>query len=878
MEGIFRRISFAALVVAFLTLVVFLYLKVTEPKPLSADRMAGIPMSAILIAEFHEPAELYRTLQNKSEIWSAFIEMETAKSVDRWLFLSDSISKKIPTESESRIEEIFLAMVPMLSGGVDFLLMQRFSDPVDPATLAKPFINDLVKGTVVNSREYDGVKTLICKKGELTYYVAFLSDVLLSSPSQLLLEEAIRLRKAGESPLTDSEFAQVAATAGHAKPVNLYLHPGRLFKAFEHTTPHSLRMGLPVLSRISGWVELDAVSRKNAILLNGYGWAPDTLDYLGGALRFQRPGKLDLAEVLPVNTAVLWHLSVSDLGLLRRNAKVDKDSSDAYFESWAGGEMAAALIDGKVMNTPADMVAQKIIIAQIADEDNWIKAAQNFIGCYTDSLQLSDTKIYKLHRSIRTDRFFGEFIPADTTSWVLRLKDYAVFSASQQILTDLETDFRNGNTLNSNEQFREFLDNLNPSSHYTVYIHPARYVAMTTKRSKGEEKKQLAADFISSFNGFAWQFVKEEKQLIYQSAFLRHGKSEIQKTDAVWEVHLDDHFAQGPWLFLNHINGTNEVLVQDELNTLYLLDKDGQILWRQKLDGPILSRVHIIDRFKNKKFQMVFNTPTSIWQLDRNGQPLEAFPLSMKKTMTLPITLADYDNARNYRIFADQENQLVCLDITGAPVKGWNYKSASNLAVSASHVSIKGKDYIMLALSDGSLLALDRHGKPRLNISEKVKVGEFWLWQGNTHANTEMIGRNIKDRIQRINLEGKVLDCNLAEAGEVLFIGSGKDRRIATWDKQHLKILNAGCDEVETSIHREAYDRVVFYETAGKQVLFWYNHSRQELVISDLEGNDWAHPPYPAKQALAVQYEKKEGLNLITCGPGAVVRCFKAPN
>ena len=84
-------------------------------------------------------------------------------------------------------------------------------------------------------------------------------------------------------------------------------------------------------------------------------------------------------------------------------------------------------------------------------------------------------------------------------------------------------------------------------------------------------------------------------------------------------------------------------MIQDQKNQLYLLSNAGIILWKQMLDGPLKSEVFQVDCYKNGKMQYLLSTRHKIYLLDRNGNPVEKYPVELRSPATAGISVFDYD-------------------------------------------------------------------------------------------------------------------------------------------------------------------------------------------------------------------------------------------
>ena len=121
------------------------------------------------------------------------------------------------------------------------------------------------------------------------------------------------------------------------------------------------------------------------------------------------------------------------------------------------------------------------------------------------------------------------------------------------------------------------------------------------------------------------------------TAGLHHAPLKQQQGNGVlWETNIGAAIASGPFIVRNHNNNTHEVLVQDANHKIHLLGSTGQILWSKQLEGAMIGGVHQVDRFKNGKLQLLFNTASSIHMIDRNGKDVGGFPVKLKAPATAP--------------------------------------------------------------------------------------------------------------------------------------------------------------------------------------------------------------------------------------------------
>ena len=226
-------------------------------------------------------------------------------------------------------------------------------------------------------------------------------------------------------------------------------------------------------------------------------------------------------------------------------------------------------------------------------------------------------------------------------------------------------------------------------------------------------KIEKQTELLRKFNAFIYQVDHYKNDLYYNHIYFKHGPEYKQETNSLWELQLKAGVAAKPVFVVNHYTEALEIAVQDVENRLYLISNTGKVLWERQLDGKIMGEIEQIDVYRNRKFQMIFNTANTVYLLDRNGNDVESFPVKLRSPATAPIGVVDYDNSRDYRIFICRKGGVIDLiDGMGNPVDGWTFADASqNLIAPVKHLRIKSKDYLFTASESGKVFLLNRRGE-----------------------------------------------------------------------------------------------------------------------------------------------------------------------
>src|SRR5204863_3027562 len=104
-------------------------------------------------------------------------------------------------------------------------------------------------------------------------------------------------------------------------------------------------------------------------------------------------------------------------------------------------------------------------------------------------------------------------------------------------------------------------------------------------------------DFLK-FSPVALQFSHYE-DIFFTNGYIQFSSQVQEHSNRFWQVKLDATPRGSPSFVVNHYTGEKEIMIQDSLNNIYLLTNNGKILWKRKLDSPVMSEIYLIDFFEN---------------------------------------------------------------------------------------------------------------------------------------------------------------------------------------------------------------------------------------------------------------------------------------
>ncbi len=230
----------------------------------------------------------------------------------------------------------------------------------------------------------------------------------------------------------------------------------------------------------------------------------------------------------------------------------------------------------------------------------------------------------------------------------------------------------------------------------------------------------------SAFSNFGFQ-LSNFKNKIYVQASLNSGKviqqePETNVNNAIWELNLDTVSLNTPEIVINHKTQEKEIITSDENGNVYLVDANGNLLWKKSVSGKVISNFNQVDFHKNDKLQYLFNTEDELHLITRKGEYIEGFPVKLDEKATSPLSVFDYENDKNYRILiACKNNKIYNYNIEGKKQGGFEVVSTQTTVTNPiTFKRVDGKDFLIATDDSGKIYCFDRKGRTRLSFKNNL--------------------------------------------------------------------------------------------------------------------------------------------------------------
>ena len=255
-----------------------------------------------------------------------------------------------------------------------------------------------------------------------------------------------------------------------------------------------------------------------------------------------------------------------------------------------------------------------------------------------------------------------------------------------------------------------------------VYRHPGvgtdAYINRRSEASSMEAARRLGLDdtYIYMDEAEGWKlsrYIEDARTLDY------HDEQQVTQALAMLRrLHESGEQTAYPFDAWGEIQGFEESLRRfnraDFEDMQQMRDGIARLRAHLEADGTPVRLCHCDSYAPN----FLLDRADKMYLIDRNGNAAGRFPVAFKGKCEQGISVYDYDNNRNYRIFVPCENREVYLyGLDGKPVEGWNPQKTDKPVVSkVQHFRVADKDYIVFA-DRYRFYILDRKGKERVRVS-----------------------------------------------------------------------------------------------------------------------------------------------------------------
>jgi hypothetical protein len=729
--------------------------------------------------------------------------------------------------------------------------------------------------------------------------ITILNNVLLISSSSFVIEEAIRFYLSDNpNRLSDKLGEPISKDAGL----------GRLI------------LSAKGISKLLGGVLIDKESLSQQALKSADYLLALTLAFEDNQFVFKGPlSGMETVDFLPAVQAQFSEfepfisnrtLSITQINL-KDSYETQKLANSAFVPtSTVSGEIQSRLIDRGFFDNlsgeqyflemEAVTAAQKnqaLLIKTLQPEQVWA-----FLKEYRDSTEGNQEEVYLENEilffpeeNFPAHLFNGKFAGFEQT-FISRVGDLLLLSNSAPGMKLLLDDYSQGNTWGKNAKegneklvspkagysqtfllqalWPSWIQAANPTwstflQKYAVELQAFRFLTLRINQTAKGPEGTLVLRYVADSKSSA----------VNKKSFeLATGK----------QVTLPDSLVYGPKAIKNFNDNTEDLVLQDQKNVLYVINSAGEQVYSQALSGPLVSEAFQIDYFKNGKLQLLLATADRIYAIDRLGDPVPGFPLSLPGEKISQLNLLDYDQSREYRYFIGTEKgNLWLLDKSGKPLDDWSPLALGEQTIGAPfHVRVPGKGDFMVALGkSGKVSLFNRKGESQPGSPIQLPKGSY---------SPMGIDRSASIALTALTEGGELVGASFT--GELV----QKKQLLKTTRDDRFRLL-ANQNGTASLLVIEQFSKVQVLDSNEKQVLnlpiagnqawigyFDFGPARKIIAVTDLKlalgylydlsGNLLIASPLQSNGEIQVSHQPSSGQYLIRTRAGKTVLEYLIPD
>ena len=785
-----RKLIFLAIIVLVLVIGAAYFFIARQSKNYSENSaFRAIPVKTPLIIEVPDIQSLLKQINNDNPLVA---ELKEAKELQA--FFSDINQLKSNFEANQQLRKILSNKSVLVAfnaegkNNIGCLFAASLKDRKQKAELLNYF-NNRPEGKQggLSKRMYDDEEIYQLKSDGSAFHFALKDGIFLFSRYAIFIEEAIRQITAGNL-MDNQQFTNLYSTVSSNSDFNIYINHNKFPAFISNAVSRDFRKTLQIFGSFADWSELDVNINQSDLFLNGFSFSNDSNNNYLNIFRKQKAARSNIAEVLSANTSLFINLSIENLnsfdndyeeylkkqGLyysretqLKNIEQYSKIPFIKLFKEIAKEEFAVSF--GTVtQNEPA---TNRFFIAEVKGQslarEKLLPVLENYAKAKKISLQQLQTnyqiqndrsfQIYQFPFSNLPELLFGQAFSGVESNYLCFYDNYLLFADNATALKNYIHELVLSETLANDIQFQEFNQQMANRSSFYFYLNFSKsfYLSnyyLNEKLSKTIGNNEQA---FRKFHAMGWQFSANSGQFV-NNLYLKFDPILKEEPQTVWQSKLDTTIAIKPQLVINHSDKANkEVIIQDNKNNLYLINKEGVSLWKVKLPGKIMGEIYQVDYYKNGKLQYLFNTKNQLHLLDRNGNHVARFPVNFRSPASNGVAVFDYDNNRNYRYFVACENkQIYAYDREGKLVNGWGFKGTDGVVTTpAKHFRLNQKDYLVCA-DQYKTYILDRKGDIRVKTNDNFEHSGNDLYLSKA-AQTAIATTDINGTVYLQHFDGK---------------------------------------------------------------------------------------------------------------------------
>jgi hypothetical protein len=752
-----RRVIVISGIVVLVAVIAFLAIKYFPSKPQQPilqtfstkqnPAFKAVPQKCPLIIEVKNTEGLYQKLKGDNSIVKELKGIPEVQSLFAKIGrFSDFIGNHSQINNLLKGKSILVSVNLAGKNQMATLFLAQMNNSAESNSATEVISRDLGSGYTISRRNYDNTTIMNARSAESDFYFACTNDVLMASEDFILLEQSIR--QANSANLLDNrEFTELYKTIEETAIANIFINHQTIHQLLAKYVAPELRKTIGQLNAWSNWTGLDLNLNPSEIDLSGYSVTKDSTDNYLNIFRSQKAGKITIEKAIPANASYFVALNLfnvssyinqyetylktngafypREMNLMEFQKKTKTDASVLFKE--IGGTQFAGVYTNINKSNPLQNRFFVAEIKNVSDARGKIeKAVSEFKltdksgdGKYQTEY-VADSKnsfdIYRLPVHNMAESLFGRAFSGISGEYLTIYDKYLIWGDNLPGLKNYLQSLASAKTLANDSVYKVSVKSGQPNANFYLYAKVPKVFSLKDVLLRPELSTSISAneEVFRKFSTLRWQFTISD-QMVKNQVSLKYEPNLKEEPQAIWQLKLDAPLVDKPRMVLNHKDPANrELILCDKQNNIYLINKEGTILWKLNLPEELMSEIYQIDLYRNNRFQYMFNTKTQLYVIDRMGNKVGKYPVTLKSMAANGVSVAEYGQNKEYRFFiAGEDRKIYVYDRDGKLIPKWNFEGTeTQVTQPIRHLEVEGKDYIIVSDKKNTYF-LDRQGKTR---------------------------------------------------------------------------------------------------------------------------------------------------------------------
>ena len=591
---------------------------------------------------------------------------------------------------------------------------------------------DSISESDVEKGKYQKNKIFIDTTLSKEVYKTIIGNYTISSNQDIILENIIRDHNKTNKKI-DSDFYKLVKAADKSDPFNTFTITKKSNLLENILNNLSFFPGL-----YDSWVSYDFKYSLEEVNMSGATRINDSINSKLSILKNIYPSEISTDRVIPNSFSSFFSFTIDDSERFIFNFK-------NYLK---GNDLSTDNINFDSLNLINE-------INFVEDQEKFLILGINNIDQLENYFELTEIDNLNNIKKINIDKdleiLVDNFDQEISTNYATLIDNSLVITESVSQIKKIINSERINDNLSSNSKYLSF-KNQKSKKYSFLWVNNNNSLGSIQKNSN------LIASKVYPFISFSG--VINQNIVLLDFDYSKAGETKETK-DVYTEFFLtfDNEIITDPIWLKNHTNNQYDFIFQDSENYLYYYSNNGNLYWKKKIDEKIIGQIKQIDTYKNGRLQISFRTKNRFYVLDRNGNEVKELSFKIDSgEINNPVSIFDYEKNRNYRFVFTNDNTIKMFDSRGKIVRGFNPDVFdSSIINSPNHLRIDGKDFIIVQLENNDLKILDRRGRDRIKIDEKIQFSKNHIFSYlKTFTTTDNQGNLIQ-----IDMDGKLSKKNL---------------------------------------------------------------------------------------------------------------------